>query len=111
MAGSEGVFREKLNELIQYELVCVGYKGDKLFFYSQGKVSPGEYSRVRLREVSADELDRELGRYGHATEVREEQVFVQGERKDLQRRQANDRLRDLTEQAMRAFFPCSAEPR
>jgi len=44
--GSDGIYSTKLDELIQYTLVCIAWKNDKPYFYSPGKIKPANFGVI-----------------------------------------------------------------
>ena len=101
MSGSEGVYTEKLNELLKYDLVCIGYKGDQAWYYHQGDIRPAVYTNIQLKSVSAEELASQLNQAGNLTqaeELRKENSFSEFDIQDQKRRK---RLKDLRELRIR----------
>lgn len=110
IADSNGIFSEKLNELMQYDLVCLAYKGEQAFFYTRDKIRPEHYTHIRLQATSAAELDKELNKWGTkalAEAARQENIFSQFERMDRGRRQRNEDLRKLRIKMIEGFFKCA----
>ncbi len=46
VSGSNGKYAEKLDELLKYKLVCVGFKGDQAFIYSNADIVSKDYSGI-----------------------------------------------------------------
>jgi hypothetical protein len=95
--GSGGKFSENLNDLMSYDLVCIGYKGEQPFLYSKKEINPGTYS-VELIQTDQRQLDRELKRAGPSSQTRgikKEIEFLKYEIKDRIRQQNNESIYQL----------------
>jgi len=106
LTGADGVYTDKLNELMSYGLVCIGYKGERSFFYSQARIRPGDHS-FSLQPIDSATLDNQLSKWGNrsqSAEMLQENVFYHWERQDRPRRLKDERLRDLRDKMERAFF-------
>jgi hypothetical protein len=62
MEQYDNVFREKLNMLFKYDVVAIAYKGDKVFFYKQKNIQPGQYT-FSLAPITESELKKILNAY------------------------------------------------
>ena len=104
--GSGGKFSEKLNGLMSYDLVCIGYKGEQPFLYSQKEMRPGTYT-VELKETDQKELNRELRRSGSKTkEIKKELEYLKYEFNDRIRQQRNESIYELIYR-IEPFILCS----
>lgn len=109
LASSGGKYSEKLDELMRYTLVCVAYKSEQTFFYSQENIQPKDYSTVVLTRIGKNELDKELNNRGNltlASDLKKENEFFKFEIKDQKRREHNQALRELKNMIIRSIFPC-----
>ena len=99
LTGTNGKYTEKLNELIKYKLVCVGYyKNEAAFFYTQNNVSSNDYPAIALRAVSKSVLEQALNRGGapdQAVAVQNENAYFQFEIKDQKRQKQNKTVKVL----------------
>lgn len=68
MPQSDNLFKENLNELIQYQLVAVGMKDDEVYYAKLDEVLPQKYS-LTLEKTTKKEL-RKLLRKGNIKSVR-----------------------------------------
>jgi len=101
-------YTEKLNELMNHNLVCLGYIGEQAYFYSKDNVTPKEYNNVELLPLSQQELKQNLNRYDNMQRKSllkdfDYQLF---EIKEQQRQDILIARQHLREEIMPAIFPC-----
>jgi hypothetical protein len=111
MDGSNGVYSEKLNELMKYDVVYVAYKGDRSFFYSRKNIQPQEFRDIVLNEISPQNLDQQLNSIGNrdqAGELKKENEFHKFEITDLKRQKQNIALKQLAMRLRNFLFVCGA---
>jgi len=107
--GGEGKYSEKLNELMQYDLVCVAYKDEQAYYYSQKDIQPGNYSAIRLMMIGKDELDEQLNSFGRQNQqdaLKKEKDYFLFEIMDTKRQKRNLALQELTEKIRPVIFSC-----
>jgi hypothetical protein len=106
--GEEGKYSEKLNELMQYDLVCIAYKDEQAYYYSQKDVRPGNYPAISLMMIGKDELAQQLNSFGQkqVAELKKEQDYFVFEIIDAKRQKNNVRLQELTEKIRPVIFSC-----
>ena len=107
--GGNGKYSEKLNELMTYDLVCVGYKDEQAYYYSQKDIHARDYSNISLSAIEKDELSRRLNTFSSQSQVeaiKKENDYFQFEIKDLKRQRQNTVLRELTQKIRPVIFPC-----
>jgi len=110
VTGSNGVYTEKLNELMQYTLVCIGYKGEQAFLYTEANVKPGDDAGIRLAAISQGELERALQKASRGTQapdMQRELKYFLFESQDLKRRKDNEALLALIWRVAIVIFPCN----
>jgi hypothetical protein len=110
LTEQNGVFTEKLNELMSYKMVAIGYKDEQAYFFSQGEIRPGSYPSMTLNQITNDGLDLQLNRFGRSNQPQgliEEKDFLRFEIKDQKRQQQNIELQRLTEKTRQLIFPCA----
>lgn len=110
--GIDGKYDEKLNELMKYAVVLVGYKGEQAFFYSQPAVKPKEYTGISLAPVSQNDLEQKLngmGKLTQGTALRKEMEYFRFEALDQHRRIKNLKLQEFTLKVIWALYPCHEE--
>lgn len=101
-------YTEKLNELMNHNLVCLGYIGEQAYFYSKDNVTPKEYNNVELLPLSQQELKQNLNRYDNMQRKSllkdfDYQLFEVKEQKRQDKLIARQHLR---EEIIPAIFPC-----
>jgi len=109
LSGSNGTYSEKLDELMSYQLLCIGWKGEQTFFYFPGTIQPRDYSPVTLTAIGQKELEQQLNKAGSKTQAAElvkENAFFNFERTDQKRQKHNRNLELLRNKLMLFLFPC-----
>lgn len=104
-----GQYTEKLNELIKYKLICVGYKGERAFFYSQPAIEPKAYTNIELAEISTSELNRILKqekKRNSEAGLQKELAYYQFYKKDKIRQQSNADRQQLRQKTSFIIFGC-----
>jgi hypothetical protein len=94
----DGKYAENLNELIQYNAVVIGYKGEQAFYYTQAGVKPGEYKNIRLEVISNDQLNSRLngmGKLTQAADLQKDQDYLRFEHIDQKRIDKNLESKEL----------------
>jgi hypothetical protein len=104
--GSNGMFSEKLNDLLQYDLVCIGYRGGATFFYSQENIVSRDYVHIDLK--AAGEADwNKLRKKAVAEGLQREAAFFLFDIRDQQRQKTNQALLELRDKVMYRIYPCT----
>jgi hypothetical protein len=109
VAGANGKYSERLNELMKYRLVCLGYKDEKAFFYSKDDIIAKDYPGIFLTAIENNDLDRELnkmGSSGQSKAIQKENQFLLFEIKDQNRQKHNQDLLELRDRMLHFIFPC-----
>lgn len=103
-------YTEKLNELMNHNLVCLGYIGEQVYFYSKDNVTPKEYNNVELLPLSQQELKQNLNRYDNmqSKSLLKEFDYQLFEVKEQQRQDILIARQHLREEIMPAIFPCES---
>jgi hypothetical protein len=104
-----GQYAEKLNELITYKLVCVGYKGVRVFFYSLPAIEPKAYTNIELSEISTSELNRLLNQEKNRNPgagIQKELVYYQFNKNDKERQKNNANRKLLKHKISLVIFEC-----
>jgi cytochrome c2 len=103
------IFEEQLNELVIYKLVCLGYKGEDSFYFSQDNVKPGNIS-VSLKKSSNTEISDNINRLNnrdHSKAMNDELSFMAFEKEEAKRQQMIISINELTNMIRPVIFPCS----
>jgi len=112
VAGSNGKYSGKLNELINYKLVCVAYKEGEAFLYTQNHVESKNYAHIALLSTGKKEMDHVLNNMsnnGLASAIQKENEFLKFEIADEKRRKYNMDNQELTDKLVDFIFPCYAD--
>lgn len=103
-------FRENLNELIEYNMVCVGFNGDERGFFSVEQVEPGKID-IALGSISNTELENSLAslcKQRDKNDLLEDLAYQSFEIADAQRRLYNNEIRQIRRVLYRTVFRCSS---
>ena len=101
-------FKEKLNELMKYDLVVIGYKGNQAFYHHKKHVTPKMYN-PKLNKVSKEQLNDVLAglrKSEHAESMLKETEFRQFEIEEAKRKSKIANLQKLRAMIRYAVFPC-----
>lgn len=108
MEQGKDVFEEKLNELMLYKLVCIAYKGDKAYYYSQDNVKPGKLS-VSLIETSNASIQNNVNKLSNANQIKamnDELNYMTFEKDEMKRVLKVQQIQGLTNKIRPVIFPC-----
>lgn len=109
MKQEETVFKEKLNELLNYSIVTVGFKGSKTFYHTMRNVKAQAYS-VALDAIEASALDKKLSAAFPLNQQKDllkditYQLFDMGETKRQEKIRKREEIRN---RLYPVIFPCS----
>ncbi|OQP61719.1 hypothetical protein A3860_31125 [Niastella vici] len=109
LTNNNGKYTEQLNELIQYKMICIAYKGEQVFFYSQAVIEAKVYTAIELSPIDRQELKQQLNRAGighQGTDLQKDLEFYQFMNKDAQRQQHYQDLRELRMKTANVLFSC-----
>ena len=113
LTGTDGKYSDKLDELMRYNLICIAYKGEQAFFYSEDTIHAGDYPAIGLIKIGNNELKRALNKKGsrtQAADLKKEDEYFRFEVRDQKRREHNQALEELRERVGYFLFPCYARP-
>ncbi len=111
LEDTNGVFRERLDELFAYKMECVAYKGKHVYYYSMDDVGAKAYT-IDLQEISMNELNNKLGGLGNQSQkddMAKEVDYMQFQMQDKRRTKKNEEREALTEKFEKLIFPCYGE--
>jgi hypothetical protein len=107
--GDQGIYSEKLDELIKYDLVCIAYKNEEAYFYSVNSIKPKEYTGIILQSVSNDHLTQKLNSFNKLSQtnaILKEDDYFRFEEADRKRQKQNRVLEELRVRVLPVVFPC-----
>lgn len=103
-----GAYRENINALIQYKLVCVGYKQEHAFVCINDQAAAGAYN-IHLQPVSNDGLEKMLNNItgdSSAAELQRELLYLAFEAEEQKRRQRVLVIYNLRDELLPFIYPC-----
>jgi hypothetical protein len=109
VSGSEGNYSENLNELLKYQLVCIGYKADQPWYYHQDELAPATYENIQLSSISAEELTAQLTQAGNRTQgedLQNENTFFRLDWQDQKRKNHDQEIEALQYRTGTMLFRC-----
>lgn len=104
-------FSEKLNELMDHQLVVIAYKGQQPYYNLVGEVKPGNYNSISLAEIESSKLDNVLNKLKGSSQKQkliDELAFRFVENKEAARQKKVKSIVEFRERIQRVVFPCSA---
>lgn len=108
MKEDEGLFSENLNELIEYKMISVGYKGDEVFIYTQTEVKPKtivfELQLSSKKEVGKTIKALSKSKQGQA--IQKDLVFETFVVNDQKREEKNQAIQRFRNELYPVVFPC-----
>ena len=113
LSGADGAYTEKLDELMKYDLVCLGYKGEEVFYYHQSGIQPQAYAGIQLSNISKEELTQRLNQAGNRTQaagLQKENGFYQFDLRDAKERERMSALIEFMHRTEKLIFPCMRYP-
>lgn len=107
-AETPGKFRENLNEIINYDLVVLGFKGKDIYFKQLLNVKPGEKS-VTLDASNQMDVDFLLKSYSSSqreTDFTQELKYLALEQKENVRQRAIVKREEIAWRLKQVIYPC-----
>ena len=111
MAKENGKFTLKLNELVGYSVICVGYKGEEMFLAKLNSVEPKLYE-LGLEIGSKKDLKKLLKKNANDQSVQDIQAdlkYKEFEQKDSERRTKFKNDQELRRTLEPIIFSCQLE--
>jgi hypothetical protein len=108
--GANGTYTEKLNGLMQYDLVCIGNKGTKQYYYKIGAIRPQTYTGLQLIPIDLPALEtavNALRPLGQPLSIGEEIKYAIWDVQYAKEENAQLKWQQLVEDLVAAFFPCA----
>jgi mono/diheme cytochrome c family protein len=106
------VFEEKLNELMIYKMVCIAYKGEESFYFSQDNVKPGTLN-VSLINTSNADIQNNVNKLGKRSQIKamnDELRYMEFEKEEAKRQVFLAKIGELTKKIKPVIFPCMDNP-
>jgi len=106
---SAGVFKEKLDGIMTYNMACVAYKDDSIFFYSETSISAKEYKDIQLKPIAASNLTSKLNEVSsmrQQSDITYEVGFIQMQMVEQKRQKLLEEKKEFTFKVGKLLFPC-----
>ncbi|HEY0029440.1 MAG TPA: hypothetical protein VGC65_01685 [Bacteroidia bacterium] len=103
-------FEEKLNELMSYKMVCIAYKGEESFYFSQDNVKPGTLTISLIKTTNADITNNvnKLGKLSQVKAMNDDLNYMAFEKEEAKRQVMLAAINELTNKVRPVIFPCMA---
>jgi hypothetical protein len=60
LSDSTGKFTGRINKMMSYRLICIAYKEEQAFFYTQANIQSKDYADIVLTGMGNIDLDQKL---------------------------------------------------
>jgi len=106
--NKNNVFEEKLNELMIYKMVCIAYKGEESFYFSQDNVKPGTItvSLIKTSNSAIQNNVNKLSKRSQSKAMNDELNYIAFEKEEVKRQQEITKINELTNKIRPVIFPC-----
>ncbi len=111
MNQTSNAYSEKLNELFEYDVMCIGFKGDESFIHHIRSAEAKDHGTVTLSHIASTELEKLLYTvkdYSVQSNLKEDlayQRFNVNEQKRVEKRMVKEQLRN---EMFSVVFPCDS---
>jgi hypothetical protein len=105
----KGRFNYQLNELLSYNLICLGYKGDQAFLHIATQVKSSR-AKVELTHIDKSELESKINKvckYEITNDLMEDLNLDEFLAIDKNRQRTNERIKALRRKLREVIFPCT----
>lgn len=108
VSNKNEVFEEKLNELMTYKMVCIAYKGEESFYFSQDNVRPGSLSVSLVKTTNADIKNNlnKISKRSQSKAMNDELNYFAFEKEETKRQVELAKIGELTNKIRPVIFPC-----
>ncbi len=112
VANKNEVFEEKLNELMTYKMICIAYKGEESFYFSQDNVKPGSLSVSLVKTTNADIKTNvnKISKRSQSKAMNDELNYFAFEKEEAKRQVELEKINELTNKIRPVIFPCMPAP-
>ncbi|WP_315821203.1 hypothetical protein [Paraflavitalea speifideaquila] len=113
VAGADGRYEEKLNELMKYDVLIIGYKGNQAYWYEQRAIQPRAYSGIRLTAIGLPDLEQKLngmGKLNQGWAIQKEQAYFHFEVMDQRRSDKEAERQILVYRVLQLLSGCEGFP-
>lgn len=112
VANKNEVFEEKLNELMTYKMVCIAYKGEESFYFSQDNVRAGSLTVSLVKTTNADIKDNvnKISKRSQSKAMNDELNYFAFEKEEAKRQVELAKINELMNKVRPVIFPCMVAP-
>lgn len=106
------IYEEQLSEIMIYKLVCIAYKGDKHFYFSQDNIKSGKHSVSLIKTDEATILNNinKLSKLSQVKAMNDELAFISFQKEEAKRQVELAKINELTNKVRPVIFPCMTAP-
>jgi mono/diheme cytochrome c family protein len=104
------VFKEKLNELLKYSIMTLGFKGNKTFYYEIKNAKAQDYS-ISLTAIKAAALDKKLNTafpLNQKKDLLKDIAYQQFDVGEIKRQKKIRQREEIRSRLTRVVFPCTS---
>ena len=104
------IYKENLNELLNYSVVVMAFKNNKVYYKQFANVKPGS-STINLDETTKEKLKALLGKYefpssNTSSEMVKDLYYNVSEQKEIIRHKAIAKREEIRRKLMKLIYPC-----
>ena len=113
MPESAGYFKESLNELLDYNLICIGYKNEIPYVFALKDIQNRDTLLISLNQTSGEEVKliiKELTKSKISTDITSELEYEKFMLEDRKRQQKNRKNREFRKRLLPVIFPGYTPP-
>lgn len=102
------IFKEKLNELLNYSIITVGFKGSKTFYYEMNNAKAQDYS-ISLTAIKTKDLDKKLNAafpINQKKDLLKDLAYQQFDLGEVKRQKKIQQREEIRYRLARVVFPC-----
>lgn len=109
MKNTGNIFKENLNELMNYSIITIGFKGDKTF-YNEIKLAKAQAYTVDLTAIKSSDLDKKLNAnfpLNQQTDILKDVNYQLFDIKETGRQKQIQRREEIRTRLYPVVFPCA----
>jgi hypothetical protein len=110
--GNDISFELKLNELLKYDLVIVGFKGGEKYIYTENSIGRNTIKRINLTQSPESQINNTLSKMGRGSptqKLEQEIEFRIKQKNEIIRKQNFEKAQNLRERIIPVIFISGSE--